>query len=299
MNKEGKESGGEQVQKEEQSQKQQEQVSSVNSSIELLTKSCDIEGESNFTKGCKFSPDGLCILTATDADNTFRLYNNPMASYQNWSTVLSAKAGDSIRSYDWYPYMNSSQPESCAFVAASRDQPIHLYDAYNGSIRATYSPYNALDEMESPNVVQFTPDGSRIFAGGFRTDRTIHKFDVSRPGRDSDILRLGKTRRSKDGQKGILSALAFPSTTSVFSKVFAVATYSPGSIFVYDDRLPNDNPGGTILHGIGIMGHGKGFTKKRRYVDISKENNDTINATDDFDDMFAAAKVKWYQNRVR
>ena len=85
----------------------------------------------------------------------------------------------------------------------------------------------------------------------------------------------------------------------MFSKVFAVATYSPGSIFVYDDRLPNDNPGGTILHGIGIMGHGKGFTKKRRYVDISKENNDTINATDDFDDMFAAAKVKWYQNRVR
>ena len=103
MNKEGKESGGEQVQKEEQSQKQQEQVSSVNSSIELLTKSCDIEDESNFTKGCKFSPDGLCILTATDADNTFRLYNNPMESYQNWNTVLSAKAGDSIRSYDWYP----------------------------------------------------------------------------------------------------------------------------------------------------------------------------------------------------
>jgi len=62
----------------------------------------------------------------------------------SWKTILSAKGGDSVRSYAWYPLMNSYQPASCAFIASCRDQPIHLIVAYNGSIRATYSPYNAL-----------------------------------------------------------------------------------------------------------------------------------------------------------
>jgi len=165
--------------------------------------------------------------------------------------------------------------------------------------------------MESPNVVTFTPDGTRIFASGFKTDRTIHKFDTNIPGRDSDILRLGKTRRSKDGQKGIVSALSFPDGNSMFagggtSNVFAVGTYSPGSIYIYDDRLPNGDPAGIVLHGgISVVGHGKSFArKKRRFVDLSDDADDdpTSNSTsehDDNQDIFSAAKVSWYQARAR
>jgi len=222
-----------------------------------------------------------------------------------WTTILSAKCGDSIRSYAWYPLMNSYDPSSCAFAACARDSPIHLMDAYTSAIRATYSPYNGLDEMESPTVLTFTPDGARIVTGGFRTDRMIHIFDISRPGRDSDTLKLGKTRRSKDGQKGIVSSIAFPNPLSWGgTHIFAVGTYSPGSIYIYDDRQPSGHPAGTVLHGgIPVVGHGKSFMrKKRRFVDMDmtegKETND-INNDESYADLFSAAKVGWYQSRAR
>ncbi len=159
--------------------------------------------------------------------------------------------------------------------------------------------------MESPNVLTFTPDGSRIFASGFQSDRMIHIFDTAVPGRDATVLRLGKTRRSKDGQKGIVSALSFPSGNNMFgnNKVFAVGTYSPGSIYIYDDRKASGDPAGTVLHGgMCVVGHGRSFTrKKRRFVEIS--NNDAKNSGSDNDeeeeDIFSMAKVNWYQSRAR
>ncbi len=165
--------------------------------------------------------------------------------------------------------------------------------------------------MESPSVVTFTPDGSRIFASGFKTDRTIHIFDTAVPGRDSsNILRLGKTRRSKDGQRGIVSALAFPASAagtgtsgSSSNNVFAVGTYSPGSIYIYDDRRPSGDPAGTVLHGgICIVGHGKRFNrKKRRFADIGSDLGevDTSGGESGVEDIFSMAKVNWYHSRVR
>jgi len=97
-----------------------------------------------------------------------------------------------------------------------------------------------------------------VYGTGFKTDRTIAIFDTSIPGRDGMIARMGKTRRSSDGQKGIPSAIAFPkqpndvdssssiafpkqpndvdSSSSIVigpSNVFAVGTYSPASIYIY------------------------------------------------------------------
>ena len=170
---------------------------------------------------------------------------------------------------------------------------MHLYDAYNGRIRATYRPFNALDEMESPNVVSFSPDGQRVYAAGFRSDRMIHVFDTAIPGRDSTVLRLGKTRRSTDGQKGMVSAIAFSPQT--FNHVFCVGTYSPGSIYVYDDRLPNAV--GTVLHGgVCVVGHGKGHSrKKRRFVEMD-EGETSEGAVGN---IFSAAKVRWFQTRAQ
>lgn len=277
----------------------------------LIASSSDIEG---ITTPCRFSPDGSCVLTST-SDNLLRLYNTPLAAYspplndhknqtEAWNSVLNISTGDSIRSYSWFPKMNSFDPSSCAFLASVKEQPVHLYDAYNGTIRATYRPYNALDEMESPNIVTFTPDGSRIFTSGFQTDRTVHIFDTNIPGRDSSILRLGKTRRSKDGQKGIISALSFPDGNSNFfgHNIFAVGTFSPGSIYIYDDRQSAGDPAGVVMHGgVCIVGHGTNFTKKkRRFVDITSEDdasaaNNDISSTS----IFSAAKANWYQNRAR
>ena len=337
-------------------------------SPQVTARSSDIVGADNFPQGCSFSPDGLCVLTATARDNRLRLYNTPplppataereeqagppsasaacaaaiaindassnssqitVPAAPSWNAALSYQAGDTIRSYSWYPHMNSSDPATCAFLCASRDQPIHLIDAYSSAIRATYRPYNGMDEMESPTVVEFSPDGGRIFAAGFRTDRTLHVFRTELPGRESDVLRLGKTRRSKDGQKGMISSVAFPQYHTDAGggmmgnllhnpAIFAVGCYSPGSIYIYDDRMPSeDNPGGTVLHGgICVVGHGKAFSRrKRRFASISKDVAGVGNNDDDVtenkgghgaeeegeegEDIFSAAKVKWYQSRAR
>lgn len=340
---------------------------------QVMARSSDIAGADDFPNGCSLSPDGLCVLTATA--RRLHLYNTPplppvttstereeqegqlsteqpadgsngasSSSSQgtvppttpaSWKAALSYQAGDTIRSYSWYPHMNSSDPTTCAFLCASRDQPIHLIDAYTSAIRATYRPYNGMDEMESPTVVEFSPDGGRIFAAGFRTDRTLHVFRTDLPGRESDVLRLGKTRRSRDGQKGMISSVAFPryhtndvagaGSQSVMGNplhnpaIFAVGCYSPGSIYIYDDRMPSeDNPAGTVLHGgICVVGHGKAFSRrKRRFASIGKDgagiDNDGGAATgtnaeqegeeeeeEEEEDIFSAAKVKWYQSRAR
>jgi len=262
----------------------------------LIAKSTDISGEGNFPQGCSFSPDGLCILTSTAGDNRLRLYNTPTSEGEldtptEWQTALSIKGGDSVRSYSWYPRMNSSNAATCCFLGASRDQPIHLYDAYTGRVRATYRPFNAMDEMESPTVVSFSPDGQHVYAGGFRSDRTIHVFDTAVPGRDSTVLRLGKTRRSSDGQKGLVSAMAF--SPRIYNHVFCVGTYAPGSIYVYDERLPSGNAAAIVLQGVCVVGHGKGHSrKKRRFVAPAEE-------TEQETDIFSAAKVKWFHARAR
>lgn len=189
--------------------------------------------------------------------------------------------------------------------------------------------------MESPSVVTFSPDGQRILASGFRTDRTIHCFDTALPGRDSTIFRLGQTRRSRDGQKGIVSAMAFSSTPTLRSShqhVLAVGTYAPGSIYVYDDRS-GTSPTGVIWTGLCVVGHGASFARKMKRNQppsqqtqsssrVKRRNNpmNTNRKRDDDDDddddeeehqvddeplvpldsnLFSAAKRQWYQTRAR
>lgn len=179
--------------------------------------------------------------------------------------------------------------------------PIHLIDAYTSQLRASYRPFNGVDEMEGPTVVEFSPDGRRIYGTGFKTDRTIAVFDTSIPGREGMVARLGKTRRSSDGQKGIPSAMAFPkcstsdgTSSAGPSNVFAVGSYSPASIYIYDDRMANFRPAGTIvLHGgLTVVGHGRAFSrKKRRFGQLDNQNEE--------ENLFSSARVNWFQSRAR
>ena len=166
-----------------------------------------------------------------------------------------------------------------------------MWDAYSGSIRATYSPINQLDELESPTVVQFLHNGQRLVSGGFRTDRMLQLFDVNRPGKvPYQVLKLGKTRRSRDGQKGLVSCIATTSSTSS-NHLMAVGTYAPGSIYLYDDRCHGYEEQASILltGGTCIVGHGRSFGRKaKRYHQILDDN---LN--------FKKAKIQWYQDRAR
>lgn len=176
----------------------------------------------------------------------------------------------------------------------NRDQPVHLYDAYTGAVRATYRPYNRVDEMESPSVVHFGA-GNRILCGGFPSDRVLHIFDAAVPGRDSTVLRLGKTRHSSDGQKGLVSALS----STADGRFFAVGTYSPGSIYVYDNRAGHFS-NQTVLNGLCVVGHGRSHSrKKRRFIETTTEEDDSLSQSLLGDAFIHQAKAKWFQTRTQ
>eukprot|EP00571_Detonula_confervacea_P011556 CAMPEP_0172307408 /NCGR_PEP_ID=MMETSP1058-20130122/8284_1 /TAXON_ID=83371 /ORGANISM="Detonula confervacea, Strain CCMP 353" /LENGTH=606 /DNA_ID=CAMNT_0013019573 /DNA_START=117 /DNA_END=1937 /DNA_ORIENTATION=- len=227
-----------------------------------------------------------------------------------WKASLTSHQGgpppsSSSASYAWYPLMTSSSPLTSLYVTCrGYSMPIHLIDAFTSEIRASYRPFNGVDEMEGPTVVEFSPDGRRIYGTGFKSDRTIAVFDTSIPGREGMIARLGKTRRSSDGQKGIPSAMAFPKCSNNIggggggpSNVFAVGTYSPASIYIYDDRMSSCfNPAGTIvLHGgLTVVGHGRAFSRKKRRFGLI-DNQDGMEE----ENMFSSGRVNWFQSRAR
>ncbi len=219
---------------------------------------------SNFLKGVKWSPDGICYLTAAD-DNCIRIYDIPpsLASSSNasepenldknnitnedqqdqdqYSPALRVNAGELIYDYTWYPWASVTDPATCCFAVTTRAHPIHLYDAVSGQLRCSYRPFNALDEMEAAYSICFSPDGSKIFAGG---RNSLYIFDLNRPGRDSETLvtysKKEKTNQKtfggqqSGGQPGIISCIACAKDTT---GLMAAGSYSKIAA-LYDYRTP-------------------------------------------------------------
>ena len=99
----------------------------------------------NYLRGCAWAPDGLCILSNSN-DNILRLFNLPAGlltgRFDNiepeMKAVLRIPEGEAVYDFKWWPMMNSMDPPTCCFVSTAKAQPIHLFDAFNGKLRATY-----------------------------------------------------------------------------------------------------------------------------------------------------------------
>ena len=179
----------------------------------------------NCLRGLQWSPDGLCLLTASD-DKQLRLFELPSelqvesetlaAPEQNeLSSVLQVRSADSIYDYAWYPFMDSREPATCCFASSCRESPIQLWDAYTGTSRASYVPFNHIVVVTAALSIAFSPGGGRLFAG---SDRAIRIFDISRPGRECELRRTCATRKSREGVRGIISCFAFaPDAPQLFA----------------------------------------------------------------------------------
>ncbi|XP_003466219.2 telomerase Cajal body protein 1 isoform X2 [Cavia porcellus] len=172
----------------------------------------------NFLKGCKWAPDGSCILT-NSADNILRIYNLPpelyndgeQVEYAEMVPVLRMGEGDTIYDYCWYSLMSSSQPDTSYVASSSRENPIHIWDAFTGELRASFRAFNHLDELMAAHSLCFSPDGSQLFCG---FNRTVRVFSTSRPGRDCEVR---ATFAKKQGQSGIISCIAFSPTQPLYA----------------------------------------------------------------------------------
>ncbi|KAK7085571.1 Telomerase Cajal body protein 1, partial [Halocaridina rubra] len=155
--------------------------------------------ENTFTKGCKWSPDGSCLLVGCE-DRKLRLFNLPnpvscgdcqdekwfLEDYQYYNKpALTVKEGEALFDYTWYPSMNSYAPDTCCFAVTCRDLPVHLFDAWNGSLICSYQAYNHLDQLVAAHSVSFNLDGSLLVCG-FK--KCLRVFNTCRPGREFDVI---------------------------------------------------------------------------------------------------------------
>ncbi|CCI50487.1 unnamed protein product [Albugo candida] len=175
--------------------------------------------DNNFTKGVQASPDNLCLLTNSE-DHTIRIFEPPIdRDCANAHSVLQIKEPGSTNDMKWYPHMNSAYPSTCCFLTTSKDQPIHLWDAYSGQLRASFRAFDHLDELTSATSITFNPTADKIYAG---FERMIRVFDLSRPSRDFESRPLAKTKKAKQGQRGLISSIHF---NPDHSKMYAAGSF--------------------------------------------------------------------------
>ncbi|CAG8512173.1 15438_t:CDS:10 [Dentiscutata erythropus] len=189
--------------------------------------------EGNFFKTAKWSPDGTCILTSSN-DNTLRVFNLPLNIFnakeeQDMMPALCSHSGESVYECCWYPQMSSQDPDTCFFLSSSREHPVHLWDAYTGKIKCSYIIINHREQIVGPNSLTFNLDGSMIYCG---YKNMIKIYYTSRPGSNGEEYPTTPTRKSKEGQKGVISYLAFNPDRS---GLYAAGSYSQ-SIGLYDER---------------------------------------------------------------
>ncbi|KAF9354696.1 Telomerase Cajal body protein 1 [Mortierella sp. NVP85] len=189
--------------------------------------------ENNFFKAVKWSPDGTCLLSSSN-DHYLRIFALPDATATSpeetaLTSGLLIKEGEVIYDMCWYPAMNSQDPGSCCVLSSSRDHPVHLWDAYTGELRCSYTVVDHCEVNRAPTALCFNLDGSKIYCG---YNNMVEIFDTTRPGRDSVKRPTVSTRKSRQGQKGVISCLAFNPDRS---GLYAAGSYLK-TIGLYDAR---------------------------------------------------------------
>ncbi|XP_017755468.1 PREDICTED: telomerase Cajal body protein 1 [Eufriesea mexicana] len=184
------------------------------------------ESYENFTKGCQWSPDGTCLLVPSE-DFRIRIYELPKELYsekiplnlssKHFSAALTVKEGGLIYDTCWYPFMNSWEPATSCFLSTSRESPIHLWDAFNGELRATYRAYNQVDEVEAAISIQFIDTAKEVWAG-FKNALRI--FDMEHPGRQTNTIQF---KRDFPNITGIVSCIR---ENPIMPGLVAFGTYS-------------------------------------------------------------------------
>jgi len=128
------------------------------------------------------APDGTCVLAAKEGDSVLRVFEGEREAL--WARETSA----AIYGAAWFPLMQSSKPETCAFAAMSKNTPVHLWDAFAPNyVRASYSPVDAGGEV-ALGLISLALSDSAVFAGGRKG--AVYAWDIARPGAPLQRLRV-------------------------------------------------------------------------------------------------------------
>lgn len=165
--------------------------------IELAKATFPNSTNQHYTKGTSFSPDGTCILSTVNAVGMMcyelptDLYGKEEISDEReinlLKPVIEIKTMGNIYDFTWYPFMSSYDPATCFWISSAQNEPVKMFDAFNGSFKCSFRSYDYADELEAALSVCFSPDGQNIFAG---MKKSINIFTTTVPGREYDTINI-------------------------------------------------------------------------------------------------------------
>ncbi|KAF9459530.1 WD40-repeat-containing domain protein [Collybia nuda] len=172
----------------------------------------DPEFIDNFSRMAKWCPDGSVFLSQCE-NRTFQMFNTPPTQAQkdphepdrDYSPICTFHQPSPILDFIWYPAATPLDPASFCFIASVRECPVKLLDAADGRLRASYRIVDHRERQIAPHSLAFNQTAERLYCG---FEDAVEVFDFARPGEGTRLMTT-PSKKSKDGLKGIISALAF------------------------------------------------------------------------------------------
>ncbi|XP_045476488.1 telomerase Cajal body protein 1 homolog [Harmonia axyridis] len=184
--------------------------------------------DQHYLKGCYWSPDGTCLLTVVrgagmhicELPNDLYSADVLMTSRQVNPLTPAVSVPEQGLIYDvcWYPGMNSSMPATCCWLSSGHEGPVHLWDAFTGTLRCSYRGYNAVDEIDPALSVCFSADGQSIFCG---SKKSVKTFATSRPGREYyayEVSHPASCIVASEAQPGVVAIGSWKNTIELVSQ---------------------------------------------------------------------------------
>ncbi|KAJ3825238.1 WD40-repeat-containing domain protein [Lentinula raphanica] len=175
----------------------------------------------NFARITKWSPDGTVHLSHCE-DRSYHLGRFDLADSNQPNSIsqpsLKFPQSSPIVDFAWYPAATSTDPATFCFISSVRECPVKLLDASDGRCRASYPIIDHRERFIAPHSLAFNLTAQKLYCG---FENAIEVFDVSYPGEGIRLATI-PNKSSKDGLKGIISALAF--CPSYESDVFAAGS---------------------------------------------------------------------------
>ncbi|KAL4075461.1 hypothetical protein J3A83DRAFT_1973089 [Scleroderma citrinum] len=193
----------------------------------------------NFARTVQWCADGSSALLQCE-NRSFQLFDISPGEQGplTMTHLLTLPQPSPIVDFVWYPSASRHNPPSYCFIASVRECPVKLLDGNDGRLRASYPIVDHRERQIAPHSLSFSPTADKLYCG---FQDAIEIFDVQRPG-EGERLHTTPSKKSKDGLKGIVSALAFSPTGSYLAAgTLTPATTTADNIAVYDMSIQSES----------------------------------------------------------